>query len=255
MKRSGIEYQSLPAKGAFDPSDFVKSAGQRPFVGLRPHGGTFTSGVPLADASAAPPGSPASASVFPAANLAPEPPTARSARLEARVAELEAELTAQGERHATELRVSLAEGAAALAHGAERDSRGPENAQRLASLIAELARLREKFVAEMRAEAGAVLLVGARRLAGQALQTQPGALEALVEECVAALGGTTLLIRVNPDDVERVAAAVGPGVRVVPDPSVRAGCVAEGEGTRVEATIEGSSTSLAAELAAWKRLG
>jgi flagellar biosynthesis/type III secretory pathway protein FliH len=261
MQRAATEFQSLPARGAFSASAFVRPAADRQFVPLTPGRGAFTSGVPLGAQRAQGEPAPVTQVNAETATFGTEPArlqtpsTGPELELSARVAELEQALQEQAARHDEALRLAAAEHAAAVAVAAEHAERANVNSRRLGALIAELGRLREGLVAELRAEAGDVLLVGARRLAGQALQEQPGVLEALVEECVDALGSGALVIRVNPEDVERVQAVVSEGVRVVPDASVGAGCVVEGDGTRVAATVAGGVGSLADELAAWRRSG
>jgi flagellar biosynthesis/type III secretory pathway protein FliH len=264
MPRPAVEHHVLSPRGGFQPSAFLRRAAESPFVPLTPGRTAFTAGLPIRTAPAAnvseertatrddAPSAPAVTSA-PKAAPAPVPVGEREALLAARVAELEAALAAQAARHEEDSRIAAAEQHAATQNALQNEQRARGNSERLGSLIADVGRLRDRLVAEVRAEAADLLLVGARRLAGRALRSDPGVLEALVGECVDALGGTVLVVRVNPDDVERVQAAVGDSVRVVPDASVVAGCLAEGEGTRVDASLGTTVGTLAAELAAWRR--
>lgn len=259
MQRAAPEYQSLPSRGSFAPSAFVRPGGQRQFVPMTPGRSAFVSGVPVAapriESAPMEAAAPAEAPEVHAAPVARAPSAGREAELEARIAELEATVVEQRRQHDEVLRLAHAEHQMALASANAAEAAAASNSQRFGRMIGELGHLRERAAAELRAEAGEIILTAARRLAGRALQVSPGVLEELVNECVEALGGRALIVRVNPEDVERVAAAVSGGVRVVPDASVHAGCIAEGEGTRVEATMSGGLSTLADELAAWRRTG
>ncbi len=150
-------------------------------------------------------------------------------------------------------RVREAEHAHLVADLQAQKLRAAASTERLGQLAAELARLKQSMVAELRAHAGTLLLLGARKLAGDALQAQPGLLEALVRETVETLSSGAVTVRVNPADVERVQSAMGESIRVLGDPSVQAGCIAEGDAGIVDATLNTASGSLLAEVQAWKR--
>ncbi len=125
--------------------------------------------------------------------------------------------------------------------------------ERLGQLAGELVRMREAMVAEVREHAGAMMLLGARRLAGEALRGEPELLESLIRSTVDGLGGGAVVVRVNPEDAARLGATLGDDVRVVGDTSIHAGCIAQGDHGTIEATVDVAAGSLLAEVQAWKR--
>lgn len=124
---------------------------------------------------------------------------------------------------------------------------------RLGQLAAELTRVRASLLGEMRAQAGDVLLAGAQALATRALAADPSLLLAMVNEAVETLGGRGAVVRVNPDDVERVTAAFGEAATVIGDESVHAGCICEGAIGTIDRRFDTANAALVAETAAWKR--
>lgn len=258
MHRAATEFQPLPNRGSFAPASFLRPTAERQFVPMSAGRSSFTSGLPIrTQAPALPAPTVETAPEVPEAPVAAASPAApshgREAALEARIAELEAALVERQQQHDEVLRQSYAEHNAALANAQAVEAKAASNSQRLGRLIAEMGSLRDRAMVELREEAGAVLLTAARRLAGRSLQVQPGVLEGLVNECIETLGGKATIIRVHPEDVERVQAAVESGVRVIPDASIPAGCVVEGDGTRVTATLAQGLAVLDEELNAWRR--
>lgn len=150
-------------------------------------------------------------------------------------------------------RIRTAEHAASMADLERQKDRNQATNERLGQLAGELVRLREAMVHEVRGHAGALLLLGARRLAGEGLRGEAGLLESLVRQTVESLGGGSVMVRVNPEDVERLVAALKDQVRVVGDTSIHAGCIAESDFGSIDATVDGAAGSLLAEVHAWKR--
>lgn len=124
---------------------------------------------------------------------------------------------------------------------------------RLGQLAGELTRVRGALLAEMRAQAGDVLLAGAQALATRALAADPGLLLSMVDEAVATLGGSGVTVRVNPDDVERVTLAFGGAATVIADEAVHAGCICEGATGTIDRRFDTANAALVAETAAWKK--
>jgi flagellar biosynthesis/type III secretory pathway protein FliH len=111
---------------------------------------------------------------------------------------------------------------------------------------------RATLLGEVRAGLGALVLTAAQRIAGDALAADPALLDALVDEGVRALGREGLVVRVAPDDLERVEARVaGTGVRVVGDSSIEAGCACEGPAGRIDATIATAVAAVRSVLTQW----
>lgn len=116
--------------------------------------------------------------------------------------------------------------------------------ERLARLAEGLDALRHELLAEVRAHAADLVLAAAGRVAGAALRTEPGLIEGLLEDALGSLGGADLVVRVSPEDEARVVRWVdGRPIRVVADPSVRAGCVASSPNGCLDASLD---TALAA---------
>lgn len=124
---------------------------------------------------------------------------------------------------------------------------------RLGQLAGELTRVRGSLLAEMRAQAGDVLLAGAQALATRALAADPALLLAMVDEAVATLGGSGVTVRVNPVDVERVSSAFGGAATVIGDEGVHAGCICEGTTGTIDRRFDTANAALVAETAAWKK--
>ena len=180
--------------------------------------------------------------------------TSAAARLQA---DALAEAIQQAERAAAELAerdaLRAAEHAQLLADLDAQKQKAKATSERLGQLAGEMVRARAAMIEEVRTAAGTLLLTGARRLAGEALRAQPGLLEGLVTEIVDSMAADTVTLRVNPADVERLGATFGDRVRVVGDPAVAAGCIAQGDAGSVDASVDTGLGALAGEVSAWKR--
>jgi len=254
-------FRPLTTRGAFVP-DTVIAARARSFSPLSlPSPSGFVGGIRVASEAAPPREEPETAPeaepepVEAAAPPEPIPAPVRQAHEEA-AAELH-ELVQQNQALAAEFAerelVRTAEHAQLLADLDVQKAKLRTASDRLGQLAGELVRLQQTLTAELRANAGTLLLVGARKLATEALREQPGLLEGLVRETVDTLACANITVRVNPDDAERVRAAMGDAVRVLADPQVRAGCIAEGDSGLVDSTVDTAAGSLLAEVHQWKR--
>ncbi|GDX82211.1 hypothetical protein LBMAG42_40220 [Deltaproteobacteria bacterium] len=256
-------FRPLNPRGAFVPSSPLGTP-ERAFAPMSPaRAATFTAGFNVRAAAAFPAPvareaapkverAPAveiaprvEAAPAPVATAQPEKPLAVHAAMQ----EAEATIAAFAERE----RVRAEEHAQILADLELQKAKTKANNERLGQLAGELVRMREAMVAEVREHVGAMLLLGARRLAGESLRGEPGLLEALVRHTVDGLGGGAVVVRVNPADAERLTGVLGDDVRVVGDTSIHAGCIAQGEHGTIEATVDVAAGSLLAEVQAWKR--
>ncbi len=239
------EFQPTNPRGAFiasvgatgAPTPFAPMAGAR--------AAAFTAGLHVKPAQAEPP-VPQSHQAHKSFPDAPAPVVPQQSALERLSEEM---VTENNERE----RIRAAEHAVSMADLERQKTRNQATNDRLGQLAGELVRLREAMVHEVRGQAGALLLLGARRLAGEGLRGEAGLLEALVRRTVDSLGGGSVVVRVNPEDVESLAAALNNEVRLVSDPSIHAGCIAESDFGSIDATVDGAAGSLLAEVHAWKR--
>lgn len=233
-------------------------------AGVRPQDldGAYASATDGADEAPPAAAAPQADETRPAAPETPAPTapapaptyTSAAARLQA---DALAEAIQQAERAAAELAerdaLRAAEHAQLLADLDAQKQKAKATSERLGQLAGEMVRARAAMIEEVRTAAGTLLLTGARRLAGEALRAQPGLLEGLVTEIVDSMAADTVTLRVNPADVERLGATFGDRVRVVGDPAVAAGCIAQGDAGSVDASVDTGLGALAGEVSAWKR--
>lgn len=106
------------------------------------------------------------------------------------------------------------------------------------------------LVGELRAEAGGVIVEAARRIAGDALHVDPKLLGALVDEAVAALGRDGLVVHVSPLDADTLRERM-PGLDVVEDFGIEAGCVCVGPAGRIDASLESAMAAVGAVIERW----
>lgn len=255
-------FRPLSTRGAFVPSTPLGTP-ERAFAPMSPsRAATFTAGFNVRAATAGPTVRDAApkVEVAPTVEAAPRveaTPTVEAAPVQpekpiavlAAIQEAEAASVAFAERE----QVRAEEHAQILADLELQKAKTKANNERLGQLAGELVRMREAMVAEVREHVGAMLLLGARRLAGESLRGEPGLLEALVRHTVDGLGGGAVVVRVNPADAERLTGTLGDDVRVVADTSIHAGCIAQGDHGTIEATVDVAAGSLLAEVQAWKR--
>lgn len=152
------------------------------------------------------------------------------------------------EREAMKAKVlRLAEATAEL----EGSTRAMESARRTLEIGARaLHAAHATLVEELRAEAGAVIREAARRIAGDALHADPTLLGALVEEAVAALGRDGLQVHVSPVDAEALRERM-PGLDVVEDFAIEAGCISVGPAGRIDASLETAMVAVGAAIERW----
>ncbi|MDP2307105.1 MAG: FliH/SctL family protein [Pseudomonadota bacterium] len=106
------------------------------------------------------------------------------------------------------------------------------------------------LVGELRTEAGEVIREAARRIAGDALHVDPQLLGALVEEAVAALGRDGLQVHVSPLDADTLRERM-PGLDVVEDFTIEAGCLCVGPAGRIDASLESAMVAVGAAIERW----
>jgi flagellar biosynthesis/type III secretory pathway protein FliH len=219
-------------------STFVAGVYARPASTWRPMG---TTPVPLPRATMR---------SMPDAPVVATPPAAVDP--EARVRELEEALETERAAHAA-TRDTLA---------AEREGSGRATAQveeevaRLRGLAEGMIASRRRLVDEIREGVGGLVLASARKLAGEALRTQPELIEALVMDAVATLGRDGLVVRVAPADVERTRCAlVGTGAEVVADASVEGGCTASTPYGSVDGSVRTADAALRLVIERWQTAG
>lgn len=172
--------------------------------------------------------------------------------LQAEIERLGAELAAERAAHAETGR--KLEEAAALA---SRNAASLEaEADRLRQVADGLVATRRRLVEELREAAGVLVLAGARKLAGEGLRTQPGLVEALVDDAVAMLGRDGLVVRVGPGDVDRVTLALtGSGAQIVADTTITGGCFAATPFGAVDATVQTAAAALQLVVERWQTAG
>ncbi len=113
--------------------------------------------------------------------------------------------------------------------------------------------LRKVLLAEVRTATAAVIFEAAKRIAGEALHTDPRLLEAIVEDAVRTLGKDGLVVRINPIDGHILRDVLQPaGVEVVEDFSIAGGCVCEGPSGTIDASVERAVAAVGAVLDQWK---
>lgn len=126
-------------------------------------------------------------------------------------------------------------------------------ARTLRETAASLDAMRKVLLAEVRASTAAVILEAARRIAGDELHADPRLLQAIVEEAVRTLGRGGLVVRVCPQDGETLRQALqGGGIEVVEDFSIEGGCICEGPGGSIDASVTRAVAGVAAVLDQWK---
>lgn len=143
-----------------------------------------------------------------------------------------------------------AEAMASLA-AAEAEARAAAAALKEAARV--LTGMRGALLEEARAGTAAVVRAAACRIAGDALHTDAGLLQALVDEAIRALGKDGLVVHVSPSDADMLRDVLGDSaVEVVEDFGVEAGCVFEGPAGRIDASIESAVAAVNAVLDQWK---
>ncbi len=134
---------------------------------------------------------------------------------------------------------------------AEAETRSAARAMREAAAAFDA--LRKTLLAEVRESTAAVILEAARRIAGDELHADTSLLTAIVEDGVRTLGRGGLVVRAAPQDGEALRQAlVGQGVEVVEDFSIEGGCICEGPGGSIDATVARAVAGVKAVLEQWK---
>ncbi len=144
------------------------------------------------------------------------------------------------------------EHAAALAALEEQQASLEETELRMAAIATRVEEERSGLFREAREGLASLILVAARRMAGDALRDDPALLEALIDEGLRALGEDGLTLRVSLADYDRVQERMGFGaILVIPDLEIEGGCACEGPAGRIDATMATAEAAVAAVLARW----
>ena len=114
-----------------------------------------------------------------------------------------------------------------------------------AGMLLAAAQIRDAALARAERETRALALGVASRIVGEAIALEPARIDALVRAALARTRrATTVDVRVHPEDAR--ALDLGPGVRVVTDPTLRrGGCVVSSELGTVDARVEVQLDALA----------
>jgi flagellar biosynthesis/type III secretory pathway protein FliH len=124
----------------------------------------------------------------------------------------------------------------------------------LAPLLPEVERARKAALVQASEDVAALVLELAQRVLGASLAIHPEALPGLVRAAIERLPDEDeLWIRVPPDVVERVSAAISDRhrSRVKGDPALTTGCVVETRHVSIDASLEAVSAGIAEATQAW----
>ena len=117
---------------------------------------------------------------------------------------------------------------------------------------------RTKWADEVRSVLGEVVMVGVRSVISESATLQEELLQDRFGEIGERLiGEQSVLVRVRPEDEEAAQALIGdrPGWKVVPEPDLSGGVVAETEGGKVDASLGSALAGLADSVQDWQAEG
>jgi len=130
--------------------------------------------------------------------------------------------------------------------------------ERLIKLRDSIDASRSKWAEEIRSVLGEVVMVGVRSVISESATLQEQLLQDRFAEVGERLiGEQNVLVRVRPEDEEAARALVGdrPGWKVVPEPDLSGGVVAETEGGKVDASLGSALAGLAESVQDWQAEG
>lgn len=184
---------------------------------------------------------------FPTPAAEPTPAvTASTDVVNARIAELEAELIRRDQARQVEHESRIAE------LEIERQKLHAAST-RVGSVAGELVRARVAMIDQFKSAAGSLLLAGARRLAGESLSAQPELLANRANELAALLGDGDVRVRVNPADHAALAPLLPDSMSLVSDTNVGAGCIVESSHGSVDGSVSTAGRGLDHQTAAWRK--
>jgi flagellar biosynthesis/type III secretory pathway protein FliH len=173
----------------------------------------------------------------------PPAPSAEAKVVAALKAEWEAKEAARAKEHA-----------AALARLAQAETETQKRAERLTELCAAVEQSRKQLLKQLRTGAGTLILDVSRRIAGDALRTQPELLDRLVADAADALGKPGLTLYVAPADVEHLRKVLKEtGIRVDIDTTMSGGLRAESPSGRLDASLETALAALSGVIEQWQQ--
>lgn len=117
---------------------------------------------------------------------------------------------------------------------------------------------RVKWADDVRSVLGEVVMVGVRSVISESVTLQEQLLnDRFAEVGERLIGEQNVLIRVRPEDADAARALVGdrPGWKVVPDPDLSGGVVAETGGGKVDASLGSALAGLAESVQDWQAEG
>lgn len=172
----------------------------------------------------------------------PPPPDPNKAALAAVKAEFEAKEKLRQQEHA-----------AAMAKLQQLQAEELQKIEALKALATELEGARKTLLRQLRTGAGQLILEGARRMAGDALRSQPELLEQMVAEATDALGSKGLVLHVPPAHAELLAESLrDTGILVETDLQMSGGMRAESPSGRLDASLETALIALSRVVEQWQ---
>lgn len=138
---------------------------------------------------------------------------------------------------------------------AEQEARFTSELRRLEAVVAGLQEYREVLAAEARDACGRLVVQAVRRVAVRTPEVLDAVLEARCAEVAESMvGGGAVTVRVHPDDMTLAGRLLGerPGWRLVPDPALKGGCIAEGEAGRMDASLDAGLDAIQEAVKAWR---
>ena len=117
---------------------------------------------------------------------------------------------------------------------------------------------RAKWADDVRSVLGEVVMVGVRSVISESVTLQEQLLnDRFAEVGERLIGEQNVLVRVRPEDADAARALVGdrPGWKVVPDPDLSGGVVAETGGGKVDASLGSALAGLAESVQDWQAEG
>ena len=143
---------------------------------------------------------------------------------------------------------------AGLAAGASRDAAFDAEIAGLKAVSRDLVAARRQAIRAADEDVAQLVLVLAKRIAGETLSLEPGALPGVIRRALERLPETDeARVRVSPQAAERITAALADdrAVRVIADPEIGLGCVVETRLASIDATMEAAIQGVDAAIQQW----
>jgi len=143
----------------------------------------------------------------------------------------------------------------AVARIAELESGFASELARLEAVAAGLQDYREALAAEARDACGRLVVQAVRRVAVRTPEILDAVLEARCAEVAESMvGAGEVTVRVHPDDLGLAGRLLGerPGWRLVADPALKGGCIAESDAGRMDASLDAGLDAIQEAVKAWR---